>query len=166
MKSLYILRHAKSDRRHFIGPDHERPLNPRGQRDAPRMGAELSEKMAMPQALWLSTAERVRQTFALLCEGWPALTSLSPNWEDPLYSFDRDEVLAWLAQQDDAVDSALLIGHNPALTDLINLLAGYAAIDNLPTAGFVHFSLNVSHWRDLEYGCGTIESAILPRQLM
>ncbi len=165
MKNLYIMRHAKSDRRHFAGPDHERPLNRRGKRAAPRMGIELEGRLAEPEVVWLSTAERVRQTFALLSEGWPGLASLPIHRDESLYTFDRDEVLTWLRQQDDAVATALLIGHNPALTDLVNLLAGYTAIDNLPTAGFVHFSLNVAHWGDLEYGCGEIETAILPRQL-
>lgn len=165
MKTLYLMRHAKSDRRHYIGPDIDRPLNKRGRSDAPRMGVALSKQLGECIVV-KSPALRVSQTWAGLCDGWPELARRHNVVDDSLYTFDERELWQWLQTQDESMGSGIMIiAHNPALTDLINRLAGYPAIDNLPTAGFVHFSLDVSQWSAISDGCGTIENAILPRQL-
>jgi phosphohistidine phosphatase len=164
MKRLYLLRHAKSSWKQANLADHERPLNRRGIRDAPRMGIALRGFMPA-MAVVTSTAMRARLTLAGLCEGWPELDGL-PHRSDPaLYTFSVDDLYHWLRASEDAVPARFLIGHNPALTDLLALLAPGDAIDNLPTAGFAAVQLEVDRWFDIGPGCGRVERLLFPKQL-
>ncbi len=164
MKHLYLLRHAKSSWKHPGLADHDRPLNRRGARDAPRMGAAL-RAFVPPMAIVTSTALRARLTLAGISEGWPELRGLPHCSDEALYTFSVDDLYHWLRASEDAGSARFLIGHNPALTDLLALLAPGDAIDNLPTAGFAAVLLEADHWRDLSPGCGRIEKLLLPRQL-
>ena len=164
MKTLYLLRHAKSAWDSPGLPDRERGLNKRGRRDAPRMGAALAGRLAaMP--MWVSPARRAQLTLAGLCSAWPGLAELAHRTEPDLYTFSADDVLAWLQARDDADAGIFIIGHNPALTDLANVLAGERVLANLPTAGYLELGLDIDRWRDLGQGCGQIEYSLFPRQL-
>ena len=164
VKNLYLLRHAKSSWAEPALADHDRPLNRRGTRDAPRMGAALRELMP-PLPATVSTALRARLTLAGLCEGWPELAPLAHREDAELYTFSEDELWDWLRGQDDAVSQLFLIGHNPALTGLLARLAPDRAPDNLPTAGYAALALDLAHWRHLAPGCGRVERLLFPRQL-
>ncbi len=164
MKHLYLLRHAKSSWKHPNLADHDRPLNRRGSRDAPRMGAALGGFMP-PMVVVTSTARRARLTLAGICEGWPQLARL-PHRSDPaIYTFSADDLYHWLRATDDRVPARFLIGHNPALADLLALLAPGDTFDKLPTAGFAALLLQADRWHDLSPGCGRIEKLLFPKQL-
>lgn len=164
MKTLHILRHAKSAWDEPGLADRERELNKRGQRDAPRMGAALAARMAaMP--ITVSCARRAQLTLEGVCAGWPELDGLSHVTADALYTFSASDLLLWLRAQGEDRDALFIIGHNPALTDLINTLAAADYLANLPTAGYVQLGLSVDRWRDLRQGCGQIEYSLFPRQL-
>jgi phosphohistidine phosphatase len=145
MKTLLIMRHAKSSWKEADLPDHERPLNKRGQRDAPQMGARLRALPQPPQAILASTAVRARATAALVAE------ALSFEGEVGLvagfYSEAPDAYFTALRRLPDDVDSALIIAHNPGVEELLSLLTGEEEV--MPTAAVAHVRLPIAAWRDL-----------------
>lgn len=166
MKRLYLLRHAKSSWHDASLTDRERPLNTRGQRDAPRMGRYLGETLA-PMTFWVSPAERAQQTFLGLASGWPGLTESHCVTTDALYTFDHGRLLAWLSDQPDATPSIALIGHNPALTELMHFLAEGSGIEHLVTCAWLALELETDRWAALPQlpGCATVTCHVIPREL-
>jgi phosphohistidine phosphatase len=164
MKTLHLLRHAKSD---WSGPevaDRDRVLNARGEGDAPRMGAALAQRL-QPMVLSASPARRAQLTLAGVCVGWPAIAGLPHRTEEALYTFSVRDLLAWLERQADTEASLFLVGHNPGLTDLVNYLAPAAGLVNLPTAGYVQLHLPIEHWWEVR-GCrGSVALQLFPRNL-
>jgi len=166
MKTLYLLRHAKSSWGDPSLPDRERPLNARGERDAPRMGAALCERHA-PMTFYVSPAQRAQATFAGMQSGWPELQVSQGITTEELYTFDYHKLLEWIEQQSDDSDSLALIGHNPALTELIGYFAGWASLDHLPTAGWAELAIAIERWPDIcqAQGRGELVTFLLPRTL-
>jgi phosphohistidine phosphatase len=148
VKNLTLLRHAKSSWGDPGLADHERPLNKRGEQDAPRMGRRLLERRERPSLILTSTAVRARTTARLVADaiGYPREFLQSDR---ALYHADPGKILAVLAQQDDAFANVLLVGHNPGLTELANELLPDFDIDNLPTAGVVAMALDIDHWSEV-----------------
>ena len=145
MKNLYLLRHAKSSWDDPSLSDAERPLNGRGRRDAPRMGAALGARLA-PMTFHVSPAERAQQTFAAVQESWTGLEVHHGITEPALYTFNYRELLRWVAAQPGDTDSLALVGHNPAFTELVNFFVGPGTLDNLPTAGWAELSIRIDEW--------------------
>ena len=164
MKTLHLLRHAKSSWSASGVADHDRDLNDRGRRDAPRMGAALAE-ICPAQTAFVSSALRAQRTLQGICDGWPALRAMEHVTVPELYTFDAREVMAWLRVVDDSAERCLIIGHNPALTDLCNEICGRPALDNLPTAGYLELSLQIDSWGDLGADVGDITRWLFPRDL-
>jgi phosphohistidine phosphatase len=164
VKTLHLLRHAKSSWAAPETDDHDRDLNERGQRDARRMGAALSG-MLPPLPVYVSSALRARRTLEGLCERWPVLGGQSHCIEDALYTFDYRDLLAWLQECPGPEARCFVLGHNPALTDLCNQLLGRPALDNLPTAGYLELTLPVEHWGEVTEGIGQLERWLFPRDL-
>ena len=164
MKTLHLMRHAKSSWDQPGLSDRERGLNKRGRRDAPRMGEALAQRMA-PMSVAVSPARRAQLTLDGLCSGWSAMADMAHHTEEDLYTFSSDDLMEWIAAQEDGHNALFMIGHNPALTDLVNTLTGEYSLDNLPTAGYVELSLRIDRWSDLGQGCGSIEYSLFPKQL-
>ena len=164
MKTLHLLRHAKSSWDEPGLADRDRPLNRRGQRDAPRMGSVLARRL-QPMTIAVSPARRAQLTLEGLCVGWPALGDVQHTTEEDLYTFSAGGLHNWIASQDDTDPALFLIGHNPALTDLVNALCSGHCLDNLPTAGYAELVLRIDHWRELGHGCATLEFSLFPKQL-
>jgi len=164
MKILHLLRHAKSSWAAAGIDDHDRDLNERGRRDAPRMGQALRERLA-PQTIHVSSALRAQRTLQGLCEGWPALRAQKHVTDGALYTFAWEDLLAWIQDLGHDDDSLFIIGHNPGLTDLCNELVARPALDNLPTAGYLRFAIDIDAWEDLTEGIGTLETYLFPRDL-
>ncbi len=164
MKTLHLLRHAKSSWDEPYRTDRERGLNKRGRRDAPRMGQALAAEID-PLPVLVSPARRAQLTLAGLCDGWPDMADLSHTTVEALYTFSSGDVFELLWSYDDAHDAIFLIGHNPAFTNLINTLSSGEPLDNLPTAGYARLVLTINHWDQLAPGCGTLERLLLSRQL-
>lgn len=164
MKTLHLLRHAKSAWDQPRLSDRERGLNKRGRRDAPRMGKALAARMT-PLPVAVSPAVRAQLTLQGLCHAWPALGALQHRTEKALYTFSAADLCAWLRRQSDGVQALFIIGHNPALTDLANALTAGERLANLPTAGYLRLCLHIDRWRDIRQGCGRIEDSLFPRQL-
>ncbi|MAT91344.1 MAG: phosphoglycerate mutase [Halioglobus sp.] len=164
MKALHLLRHAKSAWDEPGLADRQRGLNRRGRRAAPRMGRALAQRMAA-QPLHVSPARRAQLTLDGLCEGWPALARQAHRIDEALYTFAATDLWQWLARQAATARSVFILGHNPALTELVNLLCGRPLLDNLPTAGYVRLSLDIDDWRALVQGCAELEDSLFPRDL-
>jgi phosphohistidine phosphatase len=145
MKTLLIMRHAKSSWKDAALGDHERPLNKRGQRDAPRAGRWLREAGLVPDALLASTAVRARATAALVAEaaGYSGDIALHAGFyhDAPAAIFDA------LQRLPAGVETALVIGHNPALEEMLADLTGDD--ETLTTAAVAHVNLPIPAWDHL-----------------
>ena len=160
MKHLCLLRHAKSSWDHRELSDHERPLKGRGRRDSHLVGQALSINF---DAIYSSTAERAQSTIKLVMPDAGIDEGLLKS-DDALYTFDARRVLAFIRGLNDRHTTVLLVGHNPAFTDLCNDLAD-AGLDNLPTAGFAKLACDVDHWRSVTDGCAELETFVTPKML-
>ena len=162
MKYLTLLRHAKSSWQDPSLADHDRPLNKRGKGDAPRMGARLAARDERPSLILTSTAVRARATARLLADalGYPREFLHSDR---ALYHADPDQILAVVAQQDDAFEHILLVGHNPGLTQLANALVPDLRLANVPTAGVVAIALDILAWRDVTRATGQLRYFDYPK---
>ena len=162
---LHLMRHAKSSWEIPGQVDRDRGLNPRGLRDAPRMGAALAERIP-PLPVVFSPAQRARATLEGLCEGWPQLAALEHSVAEALYTFDSDDLMRYLREQvSEDRQQQFLIGHNPAFTELVNRLVGREVLPNLPTAGYAVLDLAAERWADVSEGCADGVTFLLPREL-
>lgn len=146
MKKIILLRHAKSAWDHPWLTDFERPLAERGLRDAPQMAASLKNRGISVDRICSSTAQRAKQTACITAAvlGFP---EAKIHWDKSLYHASETHLLTFIQSQPDQIQTLILVGHNPGLTDLINLLG--VKLDNLPTSGQLAFSLAATHWREL-----------------
>jgi phosphohistidine phosphatase len=130
-RRLILLRHAKSDWPDV--PDRERPLAKRGRRDAPRIGRWLHEHGYQPDVVVCSVARRARQTWDLVAPelgGSPAV-----RFEPRAYAASAQNLLYLVQELPSRYQTALLIAHNPGLSDLASSLAAPATTDNGPRPG-------------------------------
>lgn len=151
MKTLYIIRHAKSSWADPIASDFERGLNDRGKRDAPKMGKRLKEKEIHPDVIISSPAKRALSTAKKISEVIK-FEKHRINTEPKLYHAHEDTILSVVQGINDKHEIAMLFGHNPGLTDFVNSISGEEInIDNVPTCGIVAFSLPVESWKEVTW---------------
>jgi phosphohistidine phosphatase len=156
MKTLYIVRHAKSSWADPIASDFERGLNDRGKRDAPRMGNRLKEREIHPDVVISSPAKRALSTAKRISEVIKYKKERI-KVEPRLYHADEDTILSVVQDINDNHNDAMIFGHNPGLTDFVNAISSEEVnIDNVPTCGIVAFTLPVESWKDV-----TLKSARL-----
>ena len=162
MKQLTLLRHAKSSWADPSLADHDRPLNKRGKGDAPRMGARMAERNERPSLILTSTAVRARATARLVANalGYPREFLQSDR---ALYHADPEQILGVVAEQDDAFEHIVVVGHNPGLTDLANALVPELAVANVPTSGVVAMALPVNRWADVTDTSGRLRYFDYPK---
>ena len=165
---LLLLRHAKSSWSDPGLPDADRPLAPRGERAADRMRDYIAAEGLEPQLVLCSSALRARQTLARVL---PALgPELQVHIEAALYTFETDVLLDRLGRISSYVISVLLVGHNPAMQDLVARVAdrGDALPDVLrkyPTAGLAEITFGDGTWDSLAKRPGELVRFIRPRDL-
>jgi len=154
VKRLLILRHAKSSWADSSQDDWHRPLNPRGLRDAPRVGEWLRERAVMPDIIITSDAVRARTTAQAVADaaGYPRDIVTSPS----LYHAKPDDLLDALNGVSDEAATVLIVGHNPGLEDFVLLLTGEH--HGLVTAALVELDLPIDRWSDLD---GTVAASIV-----
>jgi len=142
MKTLLVLRHAKSSWDDPALPDHDRPLNKRGKRDAPRMGALLEEQRLVPDLVLCSTAARALATAREVIEacGYDGEVRLSRE----LYLATAETYAAFLRREPRQHERVLLVGHNPGLEELVHRLTGEE--HHLSTAGLARLELPIKSW--------------------
>lgn len=156
MKTLIIVRHAKSSWETSL-PDFERPLNDRGERDAPNMAKRLKEKKVYPDLMITSPATRAAET----CRVFAGILGFSENKVlhlKELYHASEDtifNIVNRLKDMNDKEEVVLMFGHNPGLTEFVNQLTE-ERIDNVPTTGVVAIRLNVTSWTEVKPGAGRL----------
>jgi len=170
LRRLVVLRHAKAAWPTGVA-DHERPLAPRGRRDAPAAGRALAESDCLPDLALCSTALRARQTWELAAAQWG--TPPAVRFEARLYAADVPELLAVVREVPDQVRTLLLIGHNLGLEELVLDLAGDSLDDALdevrvkfPTSAIAVLTRRGTSWRSLEPGTALLTSVMVPRGRM
>ena len=147
MKTLLILRHAKSSWKDTSLADHDRPLNKRGKQDAPRMGKFLREQGLVPDRIISSTAKRARNTAKAVakvchCEDKVELTQ-------EFYHAGPGAYLAVLQNVPDDNQRVMVVGHNPGMEALVTHLTG--RMETMPTAALAHVALPIEKWDELDY---------------
>lgn len=162
MKTLFLVRHAKSSWKHPELKDFDRPLNKRGKHDAPFMGKLLLDLGVQPDLMVTSTANRALTTAKVVAKAlnYPKGRLL----KDPgIYHASEDELLKIVQQIPAKVNSLMLFGHNPGFTWFCNLLSD-AELDNIPTTGAVQLSFPVDSWADIGPGIGTLDWFEYPKK--
>ena len=167
MKTLTLLRHAKSDWDDMTLRDFDRTLNDRGRRGAEAMGAHLRKMGWHCDAALASPAARVKRTI----EG--TAIDVRPRYDDRLYLADAGTILGLLQEVEGDPASVLVAGHNPGLQELIFLLVGpehenallAEAAAKFPTATIAVLELAIDRWTDIAPGCGELVHLARPRDL-
>jgi len=171
VKTILLLRHAKSAWNTSGLSDHERPLNRRGERAAKAVADHLAQRGPRPDLILCSTATRARQTLAPLMKrlGTPAPPL---SLEDDLYLASEGSLLARLQALADDVATVLLVGHNDGIWQLAEALAGrgppalLAALqEKYPTGTLTVLDFPTGTWRDLAAGSGELLAFVRPRDL-
>jgi phosphohistidine phosphatase len=150
MKTLYLLRHAKSSWDNPTLDDFDRPLNDRGEKNALRMGKRLKERDVVAQVFYSSPAVRAITTLQIIVETL-GCDSKSIRTEDKLYHASQEVLFSFVKKMSDDFQSIMIAGHNPGLTDFANILQG-EHIENIPTAGVVRIDFDVEKWKDVRKG--------------
>ncbi len=161
MKTLFLLRHAKSSWDFPELRDFERPLAARGDREVPIMGQRFLGRDASVDCIISSPAVRARSTAKLMAEaiGFPVDQVIS---NPDLYFCGTSMYLKAARMVDDNCDSVMLVGHNPTITDFANEMAN-ANIANIPTCGLVELSLPVDRWDGIRRGNSTLAKFDYPK---
>jgi phosphohistidine phosphatase len=162
MKLLIIFRHAKSSWDDAGQNDKDRPLSARGRKNSPTMAARIAEQRATPSLILASTATRALDTASCLAAalGEDATLQLQPE----LYLATAGSILAILAQQADTHEQIAVVGHNPGLTDLANILLPELRLANLPTAGAIAIRMPIENWCDIGTEVGVLEYFDYPKK--
>lgn len=162
MKTLLILRHAKSSWNDPGMTDHDRPLNARGKQDAPHIGRLLREQGLLPDLILSSTAKRARSTAKRVVAGGEL--ACSPQLLDRLYLAPAETYIEVLRQQLADFARILVVGHNPGLEDLVVSTTGVSLA--LPTAALVQVEFEIDTWFELPHpGQGKLIAHWEPREL-
>jgi len=144
LKTLTILRHAKSSWSDASLPDAKRPLNRRGKRDAPIMGERMLEHGIRPSLIVSSPATRAWSTAKIIAEAINYPREFLHK-EKSLYLASLDRILDVVVAQDNGFNNLMIVGHNPGLTDFVNFLVP-GLTSNLPTAGVVSVEIDQDDW--------------------
>ena len=146
MKTLYLVRHAKSSRDDPALSDRDRPLNDRGKADAPATGKRLARRDVKPDLLMSSPALRALTTAQLLADEMGCARK-DIVVDDRLYASSADTLLAITRALEPTLDSVMLVGHNPEFSEFVQRLSG-EPID-MPTCAVAEFRFDTTRWTDI-----------------
>lgn len=161
MKQLLLIRHGKSDWRSLSTTDFGRPLNHRGNKNAPVMAKRILERGFAPQYLVSSPAVRAFSTAKHFAKIW----GFVPNdirLEEPVYEADKEALLTLVNNFKNNFNRIAVFGHNPGMTDFANYLCD-AGISNIPTTGVVIIDFDADDWAEISYHTGTMLSFDFPK---
>ena len=151
---LLICRHAKSSWQEPHLHDFDRPLNKRGERDAPEMGRRLAQQEVRPDLIMSSPAVRALAT-ALHYARQLGIPPEQIRRNPAQYAASTSKLIELIRTVDPGVHTLMLVGHNPESTSLANELGGLS-IENIPTSGIVALAFSGCTWADLAAGSGTL----------
>jgi phosphohistidine phosphatase len=168
MKTLTLLRHAKSTWDDPVQRDFDRPLNDRGRKAARTIGREMQAKGLHFDKVLASPAIRVIETLSDVAEGYGQ--PIEPEFDKRIYLAAAEALLEFVQTTDDDVSGLLIVGHNPGLENLVLMLSRESALRGevavkYPTATLAEISLPIQHWSEAREGTGTLTRLIRPRDL-
>lgn len=149
MKTLIIVRHAKSSWANIGEKDFDRPLNERGKKDAPEMAKKLLLANIKVDAFVSSTAKRARKTAKAFMEVL-GIDKDEMILSDDLYNAPSNEFYNSIAQLDDVYNTIAIFAHNPGITDFVNTLCDNVKIDEMPTCGVFAVKIPITQWKDFK----------------
>ncbi len=152
MKTVYLLRHAKSKQDPSYETDFVRPLAKRGKRNADELGAWLHEHDLGPDLIVSSPANRARQTTEHCVEAGDLMCEV--RYDQSLYASGEQSYLEAIAGLDDTVGSVMLVGHNPDISIVVEWLSG--AYHRMPTCALARIDLSIAQWAQLEERSGDL----------
>lgn len=170
MKTLLLMRHAKSSWDHGALDDHDRPLNARGRDSADRMGQWLTDQDLVPDFAWVSSAARTQETWARLSHGFDPKPQMRSDRQ--LYLSGPDRMLNVFQHTPDAATTVILIAHQPGMSAITGYLAdpqgdtGYTkALNHFPTGAIVVMQADIKRWSDLAPEQGQFTAFAQPKGL-
>ena len=156
MKTLYLIRHAKSDWKNPGLTDFERPLNKRGLRDLPLMKEKLADINFNPELAVCSPAQRTKTTAEVLAKNTSCL------YDPAIYEATLNDLIFLINTLPNRYNEIALIGHNPSITSLSNYITeNYIA--HFPTCGVVKIELEIGHWNEIVQGIGIKKAFLYPK---
>ena len=162
MKTLHLIRHAKSSWKDPGLTDIERPLNGRGRRACGSMAQHIVEAGCDFEVVFCSPAQRAVETITRLAEALEEV-EVEPQLDRRLYTFDSRALLQWCQTLPETFANVVLVGHNPAITELTNALC-HTDLENVPTCGYVQIGVNDTSWSELEPGDGILNRFLYPKK--
>lgn len=160
MKTLFIMRHAKSSWSDPNLSDFERPLNERGLKTAPFMGELVKENNFTPAIIISSPAMRAKQTANIVKKS--AGLKAEIFFDERIYEASPLRLLEVISGIDDQFDSALIVGHNPGFEDIVRVLTG--KIEAMPTAALAVIDLEIDSWKEINSEAGYLRKIIRPKE--
>jgi phosphohistidine phosphatase len=170
MKTIFLVRHAKSSWKDKSIADIDRPLAKRGRRAARSLGQYLAQQQMQPAQILCSPAQRTRETLARMEKQFDAAVPV--RYEKAIYLAEAPALLRRLRRLNDSLPSVMLIGHNPGLENLVRLLIGSTAeaANRLPekfaTGSLAVLAAATDEWRGLDTGGAELIAFVRPKDLM
>lgn len=155
MKTIILVRHAKSSWKDSSLSDFVRPLNKRGKRNAPFMGQKLKERHIMPDLILSSPAKRARKTAIAIAKALD-YPKKKIKFKGKMYHASERYLVEVVKNLDDQIETVMLFGHNPSFNDFANMLLKKYRIDNIPTTGVCCIRFDCNRWRNVRDGQGKI----------
>jgi len=159
MKTLLLLRHAKSSWKDSTQADYDRPLNQRGRDSATLVRRFLKDRKLRPRLVLSSPALRTRQTVASVFEG----SSPEIRYDDGLYLASVGKLLEVISRVEGNCDQVVVVGHNPGLEELLLRLTGVD--QRFPTAALASIALDIDQWPVIFEARGQLDWFVTPKQL-
>jgi phosphohistidine phosphatase len=159
MKTLFILRHAKSSWEDTDLADRDRPLNRRGLEAAPLVGKTIRRNQFQIDSIISSSAKRAVQTAVSVKEA--AQIKADIRFDDRIYDASPRRLLQIASELDDKIKSVMLVGHNPGLEGLLKMLT--QEVEVMPTAAFAVIDLRIDNWKEIQIDCGNLRIVIRPK---
>jgi phosphohistidine phosphatase len=161
MRILYLLRHAKSSWADATLRDFDRPLKKRGREAAARVGQRMaSENLSSPLVI-CSPAVRTRETAEIVLAN--AHLQIEPRFDERVYEASLRELTQIVTEIPDAVEVAIMIGHNPGFEELLSFLTG--EYRRMPTCALAKIGFGDVSWKDVRAGEGSLQWFIAPKEL-
>lgn len=165
MRTLYLIRHAKSSWDNPGLRDFDRPLNERGFKDGPRMAQLLAKEGVKPDLLVSSPAKRAFTTALFFAEAFQ-IDPAEIRKEAGIYAALPIDILRLIAELPAEAKTVCIFGHNPTFTDVANQFTVDDIIDNIPTCGIVKISSTAPDWRSMYEGNSRITACYFPKEVL
>lgn len=163
MKTIYLIRHAKSSWKDSSIKDFDRPLNHRGKDDATKIANELAKLKCQPDLILCSPAKRTKSTAKVLCKKLP-YSFHDIHFESAIYEASLLHLIQVINDLPNHNSEVVLIGHNPSITNLYNYLTD-DDFSNIPSCGTTKVEFEIDNWNEIIQGIGLKKCYIYPKML-